>query len=40
MIGWHMKGWCIVILLALMLINGLTPWLHKLEFGKLPGHFS
>ncbi len=32
-----MFRWFIVIFLALMLINGLTPWLHKLGFGKLPG---
>jgi hypothetical protein len=31
--------WFIVILLALILINGLSPWLAKLGFGKLPGDF-
>lgn len=35
-----MFRWFIVIFLALMLINALTPWLHKLGFGKLPGDFS
>ena len=35
-----MIRWFIVILLALMLINGLTPLLHKLGFGKLPGDVS
>lgn len=32
-----MFRWLIVVLLALILINGLTPWLQKLGFGKLPG---
>lgn len=35
-----MFRWFIVIFLALMLINALTPCLHKLGFGKLPGDFS
>ena len=35
-----MFRWFIVIFLALMLINALTPWLHKLGFGKLPGDFA
>ncbi|WP_114971738.1 DUF2905 domain-containing protein [Rhodoferax ferrireducens] len=34
-----MIRWFIVIFLALVLINALTPWLHKLGFGKLPGDF-
>ena len=34
-----MLRWFFVIFLALMLINALTPWLHKLGFGKLPGDF-
>ncbi len=34
-----MFRWFIVILLALILINGLSPWLAKLGFGKLPGDF-
>ncbi len=32
-----MFRWLIVIFLALVLINGLTPWLQKLGFGRLPG---
>lgn len=32
-----MIRWLIVVLLALILLNGLTPWLQKLGFGKLPG---
>jgi hypothetical protein len=28
-----------VVFLALLLINGLTPWLQKLGFGRLPGDF-
>lgn len=27
----------IVIFLALVVLSWLTPWLHKLGFGKLPG---
>jgi hypothetical protein len=27
----------LVIFLALLLINSLTPWLQKLGFGRLPG---
>ncbi len=34
-----MIRWIIVIFLALLLINGLTPWLQRLGFGKLPGDF-
>ena len=34
-----MIRWVIVIFLALLLINGLTPWLQRLGFGKLPGDF-
>ncbi len=32
-----MIRWLIVVLLALILINGVTPWLQKLGFGRLPG---
>jgi len=32
-----MIRWLIVVLLALILLNGLTPWLQKLGFGRLPG---
>ena len=32
-----MFRWLIVVFLALVLINGLTPWLQRLGFGKLPG---
>ena len=31
--------WLIVVFLALVLINGLTPWLRKLGLGRLPGDF-
>lgn len=34
-----MLRWLLVVFLALLLINGLTPWLQKLGFGKLPGDF-
>ena len=34
-----MIRWLIVIFLALMLIGALTPLLHKLGLGKLPGDF-
>jgi hypothetical protein len=29
--------WIVVVFLALMLINGLTPWLQRIGFGRLPG---
>ena len=32
-----MLRWLLVIFLALLLINSLTPWLQKLGFGRLPG---
>ena len=32
-----MIRWLIVVFLALVLINGLTPWLRRLGLGKLPG---
>ena len=31
--------WLIVVFVALVLINGLTPWLRKLGLGRLPGDF-
>lgn len=34
-----MLRWFLVVLLALILINGLTPWLRRLGFGRLPGDF-
>lgn len=34
-----MIRWVIVVFLALVLINGLTPWLRKLGLGRLPGDF-
>jgi hypothetical protein len=32
-----MFRWLLVIFLALMLINLLSPWVRKLGVGKLPG---
>jgi len=32
-----MIRWLIVVLLALIVLDGLTPWLQKLGFGRLPG---
>jgi hypothetical protein len=32
-----MIRWLIVILLVLIVLNGVTPWLQKLGFGRLPG---
>ena len=29
----------LAVILALLLINALTPWLQKVGFGKLPGDF-
>ena len=34
-----MIRWLLVIFLALLLINWLSPLLQKLGFGKLPGDF-
>lgn len=34
-----MIRWVIVVFVALMLISWLTPILHKLGFGRLPGDF-
>jgi len=35
-----MIRWVIVVFLALMLISWLTPLLHKLGFGRLPGDLN
>jgi hypothetical protein len=32
-----MIRWILVVLLALILIDGLSPWLRRLGVGKLPG---
>ena len=32
-----MFRWLLVIFLALMVINALTPWVRQLGVGKLPG---
>ena len=34
-----MIRWVIVVFLALVLINAVTPWLKKLGLGRLPGDF-
>lgn len=34
-----MIRWLIVVFLALLLINGFTPLLQRLGFGRLPGDF-
>ncbi|RQO82470.1 DUF2905 family protein [Acidovorax sp. FJL06] len=34
-----MFRWLLVIVLALVLISGLTPLLRRLGFGRLPGDF-
>jgi Protein of unknown function (DUF2905) len=34
-----MIRWLIVMFLALLVFNGLRPWLEKLGLGKLPGDF-
>ncbi len=31
--------WFFLLFLILVLLNAVTPWLHKLGFGKLPGDF-
>jgi hypothetical protein len=32
-----MIRWVLVVFLVLLLIQGVTPWLAKLGFGRLPG---
>ena len=34
-----MIRWVLVVFLVLLLIQGVTPWLAKLGFGRLPGVF-
>ncbi len=34
-----MIRWVVVVFLALVLINGVTPLLRKLGLGRLPGDF-
>ncbi|MBH2044671.1 MAG: DUF2905 domain-containing protein [Comamonadaceae bacterium] len=34
-----MIRWLIVVTLALVLINGLSPWLQRMGLGRLPGDF-
>ena len=34
-----MIRWVIAVFLALVVLNGLTPWLRKLGLGRLPGDF-
>jgi hypothetical protein len=34
-----MFRWLLVVFLALLLIQGIMPWLHKIGFGRLPGDF-
>ena len=35
-----MLRWLIVVVLALVLMSGLTAWLRKYGFGRLPGDFE
>ncbi len=35
-----MFRWLIVTVLALVLMSGLTGWLRKFGFGRLPGDFA
>ena len=34
-----MIRWLIVVFLALVLINGLSPWLQRMGLGRLPWDF-
>ena len=34
-----MFRWLIVVFLALLLLQGVMPWLNKIGFGRLPGDF-
>lgn len=35
-----MIRWLIVVVLALVLMSGLTQWLRRYGFGRLPGDFE
>ena len=35
-----MLRWLIVVVLALLVFNGLRPWLEKLGLGRLPGDLN
>ena len=35
-----MIRWLIVVVLALLLMSGLTDWLRRHGFGRLPGDFE
>jgi hypothetical protein len=35
-----MVRWLIVVVVALLVMNGLTGWLRHLGFGRLPGDFE
>lgn len=35
-----MLRWLIVVVLALVLMSGLTAWLRRFGFGRLPGDFE
>ena len=35
-----MIRWLIVVVLALVLMSGLTQWLRRFGFGRLPGDFA
>jgi hypothetical protein len=35
-----MFRWLIVVVLALLLMSGLTAWLRRFGFGRLPGDFE
>ncbi len=35
-----MLRWLLVVVIALVVFNALTPWLRKLGFGRLPGDFE
>lgn len=35
-----MLRWMIVVVLALIVFNGLRPWLQRLGLGKLPGDLN
>jgi len=37
--GLAMIRWLTVVFLALVLINGLSPWLQRMGLGRLPGDF-
>lgn len=35
-----MLKWLLTLVMALLVMGALTPWLHRLGFGRLPGDIT